>query len=119
MSTEAEKLVVALYQALTLAHNSRFTPPRFCLASKPPLPLARGGVGGGVKSTWNKGSNVIVDTYGLAFASTLWFLYLKTVVYKDASLPPTHIGSVVHETSTPPHPTMPATYRGKTPLALN
>jgi hypothetical protein len=29
--------------------RSRVTPPRFCLKPKPPLPLARGGVGGGVK----------------------------------------------------------------------
>jgi hypothetical protein len=56
------------HHVLMLAHNSRFTPPRFCLTPKPPLPDALGrGLRGGVKSTWNKGLNVIVDTYEQSF----------------------------------------------------
>ena len=48
------------HRIVMLAHNSRFTPPRFRLTPKPPLPLVRGGV----KSTWNQWLNVKLKPMG-------------------------------------------------------
>jgi hypothetical protein len=54
-----------LPHALIFARDCRFTPPRFCLAPKPPLPASGEGIKGWGKSTWDKRLNVIVDTNGI------------------------------------------------------